>query len=238
MAVTDKYVTVDFLSKNLGSEMFDILSNQAINAGANFLSGKATSAFQSAANSKIGQETVELASNLAAATSIVAMSPDIVKNLTQSIFTMTTNLVATESARILTEGVTKITAKAVAVPKDIVSYSTSYFNKHKKKIGDLVAELSKTSEDRVEEFNKKAEEAIKNAAKEKMDKIKGNIEKGISMVNDTIGPVINMVSTYLQNGPDWIADKINKEVTGVLSYCENFVDSNVSKICDEMDKFS
>ena len=47
---------------------------------------------------------------------------------------MTTNLVATESARILTEGVTKITTKALAVPKDIVSYSTAYFNKHKKKV--------------------------------------------------------------------------------------------------------
>ena len=193
MAANVEYVTVDFLSKNLGGEMFNILSSQAINAGANFLSGKATSAFQSAAESKIGQETVELAGNLAAAASIVAISPDVIKNLTQSIFTMTTNLVATESARILTEGVTKITTKALAVPKDIVSYSTAYFNKHKKKIGDLVAELSKTAEERVEEFDKKAEEETKNKAKEKMDKIKGDIEKGITMVNDTIGPVINMI---------------------------------------------
>lgn len=236
----EKLITVNFLQENMGAELFQTMADSAINSGANFLAGKATSAFQTAMSSGVVQESMELVGNVTAAAGIVktALDPARLQQITESIIGMTIDVVTSETGKLIGEAVGKITNKTMELPNLVMSYAQNYFNENKLSMGDLISELSISFEKREEEKSKKAEDSKMSQFTDKIKNVTSQIENGISMVNDTIGPVLNDVVAYLENGPDWLADKLNKEVKGALNYASDFVNDNLDKLFKEVDAFA
>lgn len=278
---TQRFITVESLEKQLGSQM-QTLSSVAINPGANFLSGKKTSPFEKAAavaldagttaaaeltgaalsnvenavsgavqgvtenvlaQGKIGGEALELAGNLGAAAELGAnvanmVSSGAVTDLIAGLTKVTVNTITEKTTQILSSAVTTITVKTVSIPSDIMKHAMDYFNKNKVSLSQMLKELQEDAEKKAEKETTEAEEKTKSQFNEKVTgKIK-KIQDGMAKLNDGLANGISTISSYLENGPEWIANKLDKEVKEKLSYAESFVDKYTKAATDEIDKFT
>lgn len=281
MADTKKYITLELLEKQLGSQM-QTLSSVAINPGANFLSGKKTSPFEKAtgvaldvgttaaaeltgaaltnvenavsgavqgvtenvfAQGKIGGEALELAGNIGAAAELGAnalnmISSGAVTDLIGGLTKVTVNTITEKTTEILASSVTTITTKTVAIPSEIMKHAMDYFNKHKVSLSQMIKELEQDAEKKAEKETAEAEEKTKSQFNEKVTGKLKKIQDGMVKLNDGLANGISAVASYLENGPEWIANKLDKEVKEKLSYAQSFVDKYTKSATDEIDKFT
>ena len=210
------------------SGMYDTLSAQAINAGQSFLAGKVTSTFSSIKN----DEGVQALTN--AATTGIGLYSTVsegVKNvevaatsLASELANYATEAITTETAKIITNFVNKHIDAVTGIPKGIVDVSLSYFNEQKLSIGDFLKEFV-TDQEKIDAQNvQKAElERKTNFITNMKDKYMKNKSK-ISAAVDVGLSYVNLVTSYIEQGPQWVESKIDEGVEFCVSYIQKGAD--------------
>lgn len=210
------------------SEMYDTLSAQAINAGQSFLAGKVTSTFSSIKN----DEDVQALTN--AATTGIGLYSTISEGV-KNIDIVTTSLVSElanhameaitkETVKIITDFVDKHVDAVTGIPKGIVDVSLSHFNEKKVSLGDVL-KVFVTDQEKIDALN------IKNAEIERKTKFITNIKdkymKNKSKISSAINvglSYINLVTSYIEQGPQWVESKMDEGVEFCVSYIQKGAD--------------
>jgi hypothetical protein len=111
-------ISVDTLKDSLGQDMFTTLSNQAINAGSNFLAGKTTSAFTKAMNVSGVKGATNLATSALGTAFMVkeTLNPDVLKQLTVGLVSTAVTTLSSAVTESITKEMSIITQKVVNIP--------------------------------------------------------------------------------------------------------------------------
>lgn len=195
------------------------------------------------AQGTVGGEALELAGNIGAAVQLGKaiegmVDSGAIQDLIMGLTKTTVDTITSRTTQMITGAVTTITAKTVSIPVDITKAAMTYFNTYKMSLSQMLKELEKEAEEKVAAETTESEKKTQSIFN---DKVKGNIKKlqdGMSALNDGLSAGISMISSYLENGPEWIANKLDKEVQEKLSYAETFVNKGVKAVTDEIDQFT
>lgn len=232
-----EYFTVDGLKDALGPEMWEGLLNSTIDSGANFLAGQVTSAF-AGPTSTLSNVTAFAASSMDTVMSTAAvLNPQFLIEFTSSLVLNSTQVIINELTRITTEKVTEVTMRSLNIPVEISQISLSYFNSYKMSISDMLKELSIPTGERISikvDLLKKIEENefiqkvgnFATKAKEKIDTFCGESAKAL-----------NMISSYIQNGPEWISKQVNNAISDTIQMGEDYLDKQVALMNEKIDDF-
>lgn len=235
----ENLISVDTLKNSLGPDMFNTLSDQAIDAGSSFLAGQATSAFTKVMNVSSVKSVTNLATSAMGTAFIVkeALDPNMLKQLTTGLITTAVTTVSSAATEIISRETSKLTQKVTNIPQSIVSYAMSYFNSYKKSLGEVLKELmmgsEKLAEQESEQSDKKKENNFINNVKEKIS----YVNEKVTYYTDKVTPVVEMIASYTANGPDWIADKMNKEVNALIEDVDKFIVQQTDSINKGIDDF-
>ena len=202
------------------SVLYSKVQSVAINPGANFLEGKATSAFTSA-NNVLG-ETLTTASNV----SNIANSAGLMTEVTQKGISYLTSEVSAYSSVVV--------KKLLKIPIiERVSYCKEMTPKLIKSASEIKAELE-TNE---EELSEKTDEQIEiNVENEKHKKIGKKISEFTYKCNNFLDKCsygLNTIVSYINAGPDWLNNKINKFVAEKLEDLKKETAENLTKDIEE-----
>lgn len=235
----ENFISTDSLKNALGPDTYKTLSDQAINAGSNFLSGQTTNAFNKAMSVSSVQSLTQLTTASIGAGFVIkeSLNPEILKQITTQLVNTTITTVSTASAEIAAKAVSKLTEKIVNIPKSVTSYAMTYFNTYKMSLGEVLKELLAGSETIATQETEKSEN---NQLKNFLGKTEGfltNMNDKISYYTNKVTPVVEMVTSYVANGPDWIADKLNKEVNGVITDISSFANQQTQTAEKNIDDF-
>lgn len=211
------------------SDMKDTLTAQAINAGQSFLAGKATSTFSKVMES---EDMRALTNAATAGMGLYSMSVDLAKNFEAVGTTLVSTLInhGTEAIMhnvtdIAVDFVEKHVSAVTAIPGDIAKNSLAYFNSYKLSLGDLLKEFIVPIEIAIEEQSVKSEESkqlkfindIKDKYMKNRTAILNAAETGVSYMN--------MITSYVEQGPEWVENKIDE--------CIGACVEGVQKVADE-----
>lgn len=235
----ENFISTDSLKNTLGPDTFKTLSDQAINTGANFLSGQTTNAFNKAMSVSSVKSLTQLTTASIGAGFVIkeALDPNILKQITTQLINTTITTVSSATAEIAAKAVSKLTQKVANIPQSIVSYAMSYFNTYKMSLGEVLKELLAGSETTAAQETEKSENNKLKTFLNKTEDFLSNMNNKITYYTDKVTPVVEMVTTYVANGPDWIADKLNKEVNAVITDVSYFVDQQTQTAEKNIDDF-
>lgn len=210
----EKLFTVDTIKDTIGENSFKLLEQHAINAGANFLNGKVTNATTKVmSNSSVQNAEAMISGGLGATVSALEMYDNIdiiIGNLTKQIVDKAINIITKQVTSIASDFIAKNALAISNWPKNVSQKSLNVFNQNKKDIGEIIAALTQTSESQLEE---QENQSNANDTAEVTKKSKKNIEDINKTITETVSNAtreINKVSDYIENGPDMLADFIDK----------------------------
>lgn len=195
------------------------------------------------AQGTIGGETLELAGSIAAAYQLelnmaYMINSGAVEDLIKELTTVTVNTITEKTTKMLTNSLTTIAAKSLFVPVEIAKQSFSYFNEHKISLSKMIKELEQDAEKKAEREKTEEEKKIQKAFNERISKKIKKFKDGMVEFNDGLSEAISTMASYLENGPEWLANKLDKEVKEKLSYAQSFVDKYTKITIDEIDKYT
>lgn len=223
------YVNKDTLISILGVESFSTMKNMAIDSGENFLSGKIqtslTKSISSITTSQKAyvQNTLTTLTNLGDNYTTVANSIetkgqlllDYCNNITQwvtkEIVQQATKLVADRGTKLL-----NVTASDITTP------ALKYFNEHKMSAADALKSLIETNESIIDNYKSdmdKEPNKFITKIKTKYEKIKPVLQKISTKSTEYIG----YVSKYMEEGPDFVSDIINKQMNYLVDEGSYFI---------------
>lgn len=223
------YVNKDTLISILGVESFSTMKNMAIDSGENFLSGKIqtslTKSISSITTSQKAyvQNTLTTLTNLGDNYTTVANSIetkgqlllDYCNNITQwvtkEIVQQATKLVADRGTKLL-----NVTASDITTP------ALKYFNEHKMSAADVLKSLTETNESIIDNYKSdmdKEPNKFITKIKTKYEKIKPVLQKISTKSTEYIG----YVSKYMEEGPDFVSDIINKQMNYLVDEGSYFI---------------
>lgn len=220
------------------SVLYSKVESVAINPGANFLEGKATSAFTSA-NNVLGENltTASNVNNIAGkgleapgkgleAVNAGMNSAGLMAEVTQKGISYLTGEVSAYSSVVV--------KKLLEIPIiERVSYCKEMTPKLIKPLSDIKAELE-TNE---EELSEKTDEEIEiNVENEKHKKIGKKISEFTYKCNNFLDKCsygLNTIVSYINAGPDWLNNKINKFVAEKLEDLKKETAENLTKDSEE-----
>lgn len=223
------YVNKDTLISILGVESFSTMKNMAIDSGENFLSGKIqtslTKSISSITTSQKAyvQNTLTTLTNLGDNYTTVANSIetkgqlllDYCNNITQwvtkEIVQQATKLVADRGTKLL-----NVTASDITTP------ALKYFNEHKMSAADALKSLTETNESIIDNYKSdmdKEPNKFITKIKTKYEKIKPVLQKISTKSTEYIG----YVSKYMEEGPDFVSDIINKQINYLVDEGSYFI---------------
>lgn len=223
------YVNKDTLISILGVESFSTMKNMAIDSGENFLSGKIqtslTKSISSITTSQKAyvQNTLTTLTNLGDNYTTVANSIetkgqlllDYCNNITQwvtkEIVQQATKLVADRGTKLL-----NVTASDITTP------ALKYFNEHKMSAADALKSLTETNESIIDNYKSdmdKEPNKFITKIKTKYEKIKPVLQKISTKSTEYIG----YVSKYMEEGPDFVSDIINKQMNYLVDEGSYFI---------------
>ena len=235
----ENFISTDSLKNTLGPDTFKTLSDQAINAGANFLSGQTTNAFNKAMSVSSVQSLTQLTTASIGAGFIIkeSLNPEILKQLTTQLVNTAITTVSNATGEIAVKATNKLMQKIANMPQSINSYSIAYFNTYKTSLGEAFKDLLAGSETiAAQETEKSENNKLKTFLNETKD-VLSNINKKITYYTEKVTPVVEMITTYVENGPDWIADKLNKEVNAAITDINSFADQQTETAEKNIDNF-
>ena len=220
------------------SVLYGKVTSVAINPGANFLEGKATSAFASA-NNVLGENltTASNVNNIAGkgleapgkgleAVNAGMNSAGLMAEVTQKGISYLTGEVSAYSSVVV--------KKLLEIPLgEIVSYGTEMTPKLIKPLSEIKAELQTPAETRIDI-------EIENIEIEDKKQINNKIGKKISEFTykcnnflDKCSDGLNTIVSYINAGPDWLNNKINKFVAEKLEDLKKETAENLTKDSEE-----
>lgn len=160
---------------------------------------------------------------------LVSNAPEIITTLSTTIISKVTEVVTQEMTEMATSYLAKHAQYALTFPQQITSYAMSYFNAHKMSIGEILKSLNNSSEGRQEQENEKANEKSKSNF---MSKINKNSKTFIDKMNGfvEIGTAyIGMVMSYIQNGPEWVVNEVDKQIGELVEGAQKEIDKQWEK---------
>ena len=193
------------------SVLYSKVESVAINPGANFLEGKATSAFTSA-NNVLG-ETLTTVSNVTAiagkglgAVNAGMNSAGLMLEVTQKGISYLTDEVVAYSAVVI--------KKLLELPIiERVSYCKEMTPKLIKSLGEIKAELETNEEELAENIDAEIEINVKNEQLKKIEKkvkeFKDKCDNFLKKCSDGLDTVVS----YINAGPEWVDNKITTFAT-------------------------
>jgi len=225
------------------SDMKDTLSAQAINAGQSFLAGKVTSTFTKIAEDEGVQALTNAASTGIGLYSTISNLADggiesaltgVASELTNKI----TEAIAKQGVEIAADFVNKHINAITSVPKDIAERSLAYFNSNKLSITDLIKEFITPQELEIEKqtLSNEANDQ-KNFITDMKEKYMKNRSYITSFINNGIS-YINLITSYMQQGPEWVESKAEEGVKAVTSQIQKAADKQWDNDKKAIDKFS
>ena len=220
------------------SVLYSKVESVAINPGANFLEGKATSAFTSA-NNVLGENltTASNVNNIAGkgleapgkgleAVNAGMNSAGLMAEVTQKGISYLTGEVSAYSSVVV--------KKLLAIPLDeIVSYGTEMTPKFIKSVGEIKDELLTPAETRIDTDNEKIEIEDQKQINNKIGK---KISEFAYKCNNFLGKCsygLDTIVSYINAGPDWLNNKINKFVAEKLEDFKKETAENLTKDSEE-----
>lgn len=235
----ENFISTDSLKNTLGPDTFKTLSDQAINAGANFLSGQTTNVFNKAMSVSSVKSLTQLTTTSIGAGFVIkeALDPNILKQITTQLINTTITTVSSATAEIAAKAVSKLTQKVATIPQSIASYTMSYFNTYKMSLGEVLKELLAGSETIAAQETEKSENNKLKTFLNETENFLSNMNNKITYYTDKVTPVVEMITTYVANGPDWIADKLNKEVNAVITDINSFANQQTETAEKNIDNF-
>lgn len=225
------------------SDIKDTLGSQAINAGQSFLAGKVTNAF-----SLLMEDEGMKAMTNAAASGIGLYSTvsqvfendnyeSIIESLSADLLNKATESITKGVSEVAVDFVNKHVDAITRVPKDIVSNSLAYFNSYKLSITDIIKEyiVPKEYQTKIEieaaETNKKA--TFINKMKDKYMENRSYIVEGIN----TGLSYVNLVMSYIGQGPEWVESKMDKGIGWCVEQAQNKANEQWKIDKENIDKF-
>ena len=178
----------------------------------------------------IGTSVATAGANIAAAASSVANGLNIAKQAVMDVGTLTEALVekgaqaiAENAARIAGDYVNNHTKAMAKLPATIQSYAMAYFNAYKLSLSDLLKDQVENVEDKIQKVADAADELAKNdflkKAKEQVTKVTGKASEMAAQ----IPTYVNMITTYILQGPQWIESKMDEFIGSKTEEIEKMV---------------
>ena len=214
--------TSDTLTKILGDDGVEILKENAIDAGQAFLTGGVTNAMSSVGSSKAVSSVINATSTglgvAAFGKQLYDSAPDILTTLGSQIATEAVSILTAEGTKLISEYTANHVAACASFPSQVSSYAISYFNDHKMPVEDVVKKLTESAEqstdNAVEEQKKKSMSEFVGNMKSKMGEFTNKVSDFIS----TGSSYVQMITSYISNGPDWVVDQMDKQLSNL---CDN-----------------
>ena len=220
------------------SALFDKVKEQALDPGANFLVGKATSAFTSA-NNVLGETltTVSNVTNIAGkgleapgkgleAVNAGMNSAGLMAEVAQKGISYLTGEVSAYSSVVV--------KKLLAIPLgEIVSYGTEMIPKLIKPVGEIKDELQTPAETRIDIEIEKIEIEDKKQINNKIGKKISEFAYKCNNFLDKCSDGLDTIVSYINAGPDWLNNKINKFVAEKLEDFKKETAENLTKDSEE-----
>lgn len=210
------------LTKILGADGVATLKEKAIDSGQAFLTGGVTNVMSSVASNKAVASMIDAS---ATGLGVYAFGKQLYKSAPETLTTLGRQI-ASEAVSILTAEGTKLVAEYTAnhiaacasFPSQVSSYAMSYFNAYKMTVGEVIKKLTESAEqateNAVEEQKKKSMSDFIGNMKSKMGKFSNKVSDFIS----TGTTHVQMVTSYIANGPDWVVDQMDKQLSNL---CDN-----------------
>lgn len=178
----------------------------------------------------MGTSVATAGANIATAASSVANGLNIAKQAVMDVGTLTEALVekgsqaiAENAARIAGDYVNNHTNAMAKLPATIQSYAMAYFNAYKLSLSDLLKDQVENVEDKIQKAADAADELAKNdflkKAKEQVTKVTGRASEMAAL----IPTYVNMITTYILQGPQWIESKMDEFIGSKTEEIEKMV---------------
>ena len=216
--------TADTLTKALGKDGVEQLTQIGIDSGQAFLSGKVTNAMIKVATTDSISSTINAAATAFGTyefgKQVYKNADEIATTLAASLVTEATTIITKEIGRLSGEYIGKHAAAAAAWPGQVMNYAMKTFNEEKLSVGDVLKALKEASEDRME---KQTEDEKKKRMTEFMSKMKdtmNDVNSYVSKYVDIGTSYIQMVTSYIANGPDWVVDQMDKQLSNLSNMAE------------------
>lgn len=210
-----KYVTKNKLKKILGEQTYNNLEQNAINRGEAFLSGQVTNAFNKIDNFTYATNIVGNVSTSALA--LYSLGQHISQTDTGQIAQMAKDMTmsfASSTIRQLTETATSMiatkTANLIPTISEMQSKTMSYYNEYVTPMDEIMKKILIPKEDDIK--LKEKEQQIKKQ-KKTIEKIKtaiSYVQSTAKTINEWTTTYIGMITTYMNEGPDWVANQLDK----------------------------
>ena len=237
--------TQEDLKEAIGKDGIQNLKDIVIDKGTAFLSNKITSTFTEAAKSQIA---ANLTNSTAVGVGIVATANEIknnteevneiIQNLAQKIILKATENVTKEATALVADYAQKHLREISSLPGTISSYTMSKFNEEKMSVGDAIKELTQDSDERIkkylEEREKEQQKSFISGTKEKLTSIINEVNKYTTEISSKIG----MVANYMQEGPDWVVNQLDKQCQSASKYIHTLIDTQWAKDKQVYDDFA
>jgi hypothetical protein len=202
------------------------INTQAVDAGANFLVGSATSAF----DPNFGVENAGVMTVASSALAVASGAANIVGSSIQTA-EIAANIVAEGVAYLssyLTEYISKTTVKLLTIPTaEIASYmaaSVSELTLTAKDILKGLADFSEvTAESKTEEVATEETENMTKTAGQKVKEVAYTVTTVLKETSDKL----NSIATYCANGSDWVEKQVDKYTNVVITQVTGKLDKTV-----------
>lgn len=222
------YFSVDNL-KGLGEDKFNQLQDLAIDSGQAFLSGQITNVVFKGTQTQTSQTLIgATAAGLGAYATgkqIFENKEEIITTLSQEIISQVVTIITKEVTAAGTEYLLRHTKQLASFPKSVTSYAMAYFNANKgEATKEAINAIIKKAEDRSKELS---ENEKKNKQSEFVNKMKESSANVISKINEytkVATTYVGMVTSYLENGPEWVSEQVDKQIASVIDNVKKNID--------------
>lgn len=239
-----EYLSLDSLKSKLNKAGFDNLSDLALDAGQAFIYGQATSIFEKGASLPVIQSGIQAGTAVIGAADTAKeiltnkYTPEALQEFASVLVSTAAETITNEVAKLVTTYANNHVKAVAALPGNIAKISASYFNEHKMSVSDALKNLMKDAESRAEdtekEIEKKTNDDFMAKANEQMNKVSSQIDKYTADFKEKV----EKMTDYAAQGPDWVANELNKQINSVVSQAQSFIDSQWEKDKAEYESFA
>ena len=213
-------------AENLPGDLLGRLESVAINSGANFLTGKASSAF---AREK------EAVNNAMTAFNTVT-NPEVIKSISTDLIQHAVQVTTNRLSAYISEKTTELLdfKGMIGTLTNSVTYWTKESLKTPKQLLEEIKTIDskKANEDLMKKTQEEGVEEVKNTVSETV----GKITEFYNSNMDKLSYGLETITAYITNGPSWIISTVNSYVAQVIDKVEGFVGAQSYAVISFRDK--
>jgi len=213
-------------AENLPGDLLGRLEAVSLNSGANFLAGKASSAF---AREK------EAANNAMTAFNTIT-NPEVLKSISTDLIQHAVQVTTNRLSAYISEKTTELLDFKGMI--STLTNSITYWTKE-----SIISPQQILEEIKTIDIEKEIKKSSENAQKEGIENIKSNISGSVGKINEfyetnmsQLTNGLETITAYITNGPSWVISTVNSYVAQVINKVEGFVGAQVNSVISFRDK--